>query len=762
MGTHTRLLLTGVVFAVAFPFAPSTPVPAATAPDTTGSEGNGPDAKSAAMQVDAGWAGAYDPTIPMPVRVTLTADRLVRTNLIVQGEGPPIRTPIEIAGGSRKRVTILVPTSESTNATTVRVHLEGGPEPTVVDVQSRADSELVGVTEGVRLGRALPAPAALSVDAGQARFAALGEELSIPGAIAGLSAIAATPTELGRLRPSVRAEMISWVESGGQLLVAGDRGMRLAGWPAGLQPDRTTGTVRFGDGVVVAAGRSLGSGSWERRVAPTPIGERKTTSGGFGRRVFPPAIGDELITDTGLRVPRVRWLMPAVVGYLTVGGALLLSRRRTLRFVALPVLAAVLTGGIVAAGRSTRSQVLPAHGTILDVTAGGTMATTYVGMARSDPGIATAVFPRGWSLKQLSGSLANGATAASSVAGAEVRNGRLRGEVDLPPAGFGVVAASGPVASRGGIEVVARAELDDQLAGTVHNTTPWVLHDVAVFTGAASTLIGDLTPGETRNWTTFVPDLAAHADSAAGTDVWPTGGRFGAAEGSTPVNFPAWWDWASTRVPELFGPGRAVAVGWTRDRDMRIDLGGKAPTRANGRTAVVSRAMVAGDERRPPRLAVPRLVVRTARNSTDYSVARFDLPATSGPLQARAVTGTTVDIWNNGRWESLQKGDELGIGADGGASDATFNSGAGGVGAADGFGGATAADSIAAPLTWTETAIPGSAVRDGAVHLRTTGFYIRGTTFPPVTLLTLSGVPASAPTTSASTSAPPTTGPAGP
>ena len=96
------------------------------------------------MKVDAGWAGAYDPTLPMPVRVTITADRLVRGNLTVQGEGPAIRTPIEVAGGSRKRVIIMIPTSDSTS-TIVKAQLEGSVEPTSVEVQSRGDSELVGI-----------------------------------------------------------------------------------------------------------------------------------------------------------------------------------------------------------------------------------------------------------------------------------------------------------------------------------------------------------------------------------------------------------------------------------------------------------------------------------------------------------------------------------------------------------------------------------------------------------------------------------------
>ena len=687
--------------------------------------------RTTGLSIDAGWAGAFDPTSPIPVRVTISADRLVKGDLLITGDGPPVRVPIEVAGGSRKLVVAAVPSSESSSRTTVEAKIDG-LAPASVELEERTDNELVGLTEGVRRGQSLPSPAPLAIEAGQARFAAVGDnEFALgPTALAGLSAIAATPRELAALRPSLRATIVTWVSRGGQLLVGADPGVKLAGWPSGLQPAQPGGRVRYGDGVVVAAGSRLGLGSWDGLIAPTLAGQRKIASAGFGRRAIPLAVGDELLADTGLRVPRVGWMMPTIVLYGLAMGALLLWRRRFARFFVAPLLAVLVGTGVAAAGRGARAQVLPAHATILDVTPAGTTATTFVGLARTNPGRARVRFDRGWASQSVSNALNSGSVSASGTAVADITGGRLREEVDLGPAGFGVVAASGPVAARGELEVIARAEADDRLAGTVHNTTPWVLHDVAVFSGTASTLVGDLTPDETREWSAFVADVATRADAASGTEVWPAGSRFGLAEGPVAVNFAAWWEWASTRVPKLFTPGRVVAVGWTRDRDVRVDLGGTHAVVAKGRTGIVGRGEVTGDAKKPPRIAIIRTIVRGGKFDGRDGIARFDIPPKTGPLQVRAPNGARIEVWQNGGWKPLQAGPPPpGSAAADSTSSATADTTS-----------STVTTTPPLALSWNGLPLPPVAISHGSVYIRASGVAINSTSFAPIELVTVSGL----------------------
>ena len=172
------------------PAADANPVGGPTAATTAGTEANATQPVGTnELTIEAGYAGAYEPTVPMPVRVTITAERLVRTDLVVQGDGPPIRTPVEVAGGSRKQIVVLLPTPDAGGPVTVKASLGAGP-PVTTDVDGRGTSELVGVTAAIHGAKALPATATLAVDAGQARFADLGPDEFALGAD-GLAALAA-------------------------------------------------------------------------------------------------------------------------------------------------------------------------------------------------------------------------------------------------------------------------------------------------------------------------------------------------------------------------------------------------------------------------------------------------------------------------------------------------------------------------------------------------------------------------------------------
>ena len=711
MGGRARVRSRGVLAAAAVAAAcwaatanPVLPIPAAAAQSRRIISRA---AGAAGLAIDAGYAGSFAPLAPVPVRVTLTADRLVRGTLVVEGDaGAPIRVPVDIAGGSRKQVLILVPTPAVSTNISIRVSLDGARGTSAVaDVENRGDAELVGLLAGVRRGRAVPLPASLSIDAGTARFAAIGDlELArAPGSLLALSAIAAQPQEIGRLIQPVRDGLQQWIAQGGTLLLAADRGDALSNVPAELRVG-PEGTRRIGRGEVRAAGRDLGNRSWDRIVDPTGVRDRTTVTVGFRRN--PPGVADELDADSGLRVPRVGWLAPLAVGYTLVSAALLLatrSRRGRMRAVYMyaPLLALSTSGVVVVAGRSIRSSVIPAHATILDVGPTGTEATTVIGVARGEPGSATLRLPRYWTPIPLSTVLTNSSLVASSATQVQQLPQGTRVRVDLVGGAFGVIAARGPVPSRGGLELVARAERDDQVSGTVRNTTPWRLSQVAVFIDNASTFVGDVPSGATIPWTLFVPDVSNRASGGSWIDVWQSTVGFGGTPDPA-VNFSAWADWASTRTNELLGPGRVAAVGWTRDRVIAVDLGGSKPAIARGRTAVVGRSAIATDPKAPARIAVARSVVR----SGSLGVARFDLPGGSGgPLSVRALAGTGVDVWTPTGWQPMQPG---------------------------------ATDGVSSPvLTWNDLPLPAAAVTGGRVFVRAGGFVSADPSASPVDFVTI-------------------------
>lgn len=166
------------------------------------------------LEVEAGYGGAYRNRHPVPVRVRAGADRLLRGELVVRprggyGDNLVTTVPIEVPGGSVKEVVVVGPTPFDTDRLQLEVVLvEHGTEVAqgTATVRAASDQELVGLLPGVLQGREPPAPAPLAVDAGTARFAALGEaHLAVaPASLGALDVVAASPTDLAGLDAATR------------------------------------------------------------------------------------------------------------------------------------------------------------------------------------------------------------------------------------------------------------------------------------------------------------------------------------------------------------------------------------------------------------------------------------------------------------------------------------------------------------------------------------------------------------------------------
>ncbi|HZI38241.1 MAG TPA: hypothetical protein VFF24_08045, partial [Acidimicrobiia bacterium] len=80
------------------------------------------------LDVSAGYGGFHVPGRSLPVQVTVTAERLVKGELVVLGTGssPRASLPVEVAGGSVKRFTLIVPGGVTSSSGSIDVELQVG------------------------------------------------------------------------------------------------------------------------------------------------------------------------------------------------------------------------------------------------------------------------------------------------------------------------------------------------------------------------------------------------------------------------------------------------------------------------------------------------------------------------------------------------------------------------------------------------------------------------------------------------------------
>ena len=631
-----------------------------------------PAGAATVLEVDAGYAGSYRPGAPVPVRVRIVADRLLRAALEVQassgfGDVVTVAVPVEAPGGTVKEVVVVAPTDAGSARTDVRAVLrEDGVEVArgSTAVQSAADQELVGLLPGVLAGRAPPGVAPLAVDAGTARFSALGpaELAAAPASLAALDVVAGAPDDLASLDDTTRAGVLAWVGEGGFLLVDSPVGEDIAGLPDGWQPG-PRGRVPAGLGEVRATGGAMAAGNWSGVIEPTPIvsGEGSHFFGGFG-------LDGALATDAGLRIPRLGWLVGFLAVYVLVAVPLTLTvlRRRgrgELGWVALPLVALVFTAASYAAGREARGDTTTAHATVVHASDGGALATTALGIVSRDGGRVEVDYPRRWVPAGRSVSSSGPPTQVSASIGAEGTS--ISQELDVGQ--FGVHRAQGPISSEGALEVTAVATGATTLQGTIRNTFPFALEEVAVLQDQSGAALGRLEAGEEQTWTL---GLAINGDpfpGAAGR-VWPeASGLNRPPDPDSVVAFPLWSEFEASAGADVLSPGTVVAAGWTREYEPPLDVPGSS---LSGRTLVVSTGSVASG---PAGLVGPSVETSLVRGPFSSGgmfddsapvVFRLVLPPTTegapavdpARLVLSAPDAVALETWSDGSWRELSGG----------------------------------------------------------------------------------------------------------
>lgn len=235
---------------------------------------------------------------------------------------------------------------------------------------------------------------------------------------------------------------------------------------------------------------------------------------------------------------------------------------------------------------------------------------------------------------------------------------------DLDVGQFGVHRASGPVKVEGRLEVTATATGATTLEGTIRNTFPFALEEVAVLQDHSGAALGRLEAGEERGWTLGL-DVGGDPFPGAAGRAWPEASGFNSMpDVDSVVAFPLWSEFEAAAAADVLAPGTVVAAGWTREFEPPLDLPGSS---LSGRTLVVATEPVASGAVGLVSPAVKTSLVRgpfsngAMFDETAPVVFRMVLPLgfdaeEPGRLVVRAPQVLALDTWSDGAWSEVSGG----------------------------------------------------------------------------------------------------------
>jgi hypothetical protein len=300
---------------------------------------------------------------------------------------------------------------------------------------------------------------------------------------------------------------------------------------------------------------------------------------------------------------------------------------------------------------------------VVHITDGGALATTSVGVVSPDGGRVKVGYPRRWA--PAGRSVSSGGPPAKLAAAVGSDGTTISQELDVGQ--FGVHRAAGPIDLEGRLEVTATATGATTLEGSVRNTLPFALEEVAVLQDQSGTKLGRLEPGEERDWTLGLVSGGDPFPGAAGR-AWPeAAGLNSMPDLDSVVAFPLWNEFEAAAGADVLSPGTVVVAGWTREYTPPLDVPGSSLA---GRTLVVGSGSVAPGA---DVLAGPSVGTSLVRgpfsnggmfDETAPVVFRLTLPsmAEGAPvvdpagLVVSAPEALALETWGDGSWRELTAG----------------------------------------------------------------------------------------------------------
>lgn len=633
----------------------------------------------------------------IPVKVTVTAERTVQATVRLSAslQGPPmtvVERELSLVAGTTKSFWMLgVNAEQFVGSSDLTVSLVEDGAVSKAEVKVRTGDTVVGVLPRLADASRPPASVTLDGDLGVIRIGTVDiDQFTLGTAGLGVySTIAGSAADIAGLPEAARTALFAWVDRGGRLLIDDDPGGNLPPtWVPG-----GAGFVMAGHGEIRATGGALTRGEWGDQVSPGPaVGQAQRF--GFGIEFNGNSNPQQtLVRDAGLRLNRIGGVLIILGIYVVVVGPILFlvlrrAKRLTMAWVAIPALALVSTGLVVAAGDRTRQGQDAAHSTIVSVSPASAMADTLGLVVARSGGTQGLKLPNEWSMSDSDagfwwGFQDGAATLKHTDSGSEMVRSLSSGQATT-------LRASGPVApSPDSLQVEASSDDDGRVTGTVKNTGSADLADVAVFAGRQAVLVGTLAAGASAPFelTRVATDVGMFPidqvwrDPNANQAFWRDGPAVAApfpAEGEpVPATFapppvpqpsaladPASWAiWAASHdVGRAFGTVRVV--GWRTAVAAPVTTLGGEPITA-GRIAVTTLAPVTPLGRITD-VSVRRELIDMADPGQDGeapATLRFLLPPVDRPIKPLQITTppgiSRLEVWDGTAWTSLDMDQEV-------------------------------------------------------------------------------------------------------
>lgn len=509
-----------------------TAAPETTAPPVTAAAKPNEAGLTTKVSVGAGtrvvWGG------PIPVRVSITAQRLFHGSLRVdaevqdQGWTSPVHAnlEVEIAGGATKEFRVEMPFILGRMAS--RMAFEGGMNvdpmtgelipgpltlPTVkitatvftddgkkADVQraNGAGSPLGSVcilgNSGPPRGSLPPEGFVAQPDATPLSLLRVETDGWTPQVITGCGQLVVSPEIAARLSKEWTTGLLSWTEQGGRLVIDGEP----ADSPANFPPAFQAGGAEqiFGIGRVSFSHGLARSGEWSRVLVAQPNSISLQNTGepdNFSQLV--------LATLMDFSIPGTKAVVIGVLLYIALVGPILFLvlaklNKQVWAWWLIPVIALVATAGTVGVSKVSRRDDRAAR--INLVTLGDQAATvrSWIGIPRVGSSIPEVRLTAGASLLDSAESLFRGPMAATSKIAFATDPAGTDVEANVSENGFAELKTRMAAKPAGRIQVeLTRDPTNGELDGTVKNTTAWDLRDVRIMSDGLDVGLKSLAAG---------------------------------------------------------------------------------------------------------------------------------------------------------------------------------------------------------------------------------------------------------------------------